>query len=53
MFMAQNVQVKALTWLDNRNEFKWKDFKGQLAEPRVFRTLHRDLSVLGGSARHP
>lgn len=32
MFMAQNVQVKALTWLDNRNEFKWKDFKGQLAE---------------------
>lgn len=32
MFMAQNVQVKALIWLDNRNEFKWKDFKGQLAE---------------------
>ena len=25
--MAQNVQVKALIWKNDRNEFKWKDFK--------------------------
>lgn len=32
MFMEQNLQVKALTGLDNRNQRTWKDVKGKIAE---------------------
>lgn len=43
MFMEQNLQVKALPGLDNRNQRKWKDGKGKIAENLYYDSIWRSL----------